>query len=203
MSREDRIIDGNEFKYGLGCSLFCHEVSRRDLEIEGLNKKLEEKDKQIMELKSIRNNLSSIEQVNEPIRQEINEAINDIYKFFEILSIESLSKRMEIAETKIDSHVFEINEIFNEIKEIKNTLKYSIILKHPIEINEEHKRFLEEQKKIEELKSEYEGEILAFTRKENKLILVAHALLEDELKEEIFTKLRKKEINKSDRIFYR
>ncbi len=68
--------------------------------------------------------------------------------------------------------------------------------------DKDHKKFIEDQKKIVKLKSKYEGEILAFTKKEDRLILVAHALFENDLMRLIMKARKEKKINKEDKIFY-
>ncbi len=118
-------------------------------------------------------------------------------------TIEDLDERMNIAENILNSHDTKINEIMKQIGKIKTKLNKNIIIKTIIDKDEDHKKFLEEQKKIDELKSKYEGEILAFTRKENKLKLVAHALFENDLTKLIFQAFKNNEINKDNKIFYR
>jgi len=66
----------------------------------------------------------------------------------------------------------------------------------------DYKTFINEQKEITQLKNKYEGEILAFTRKDNKLKLVAHSMSEDDLLTMIFQVRKNKEIDQKDKIFY-
>lgn len=72
-----------------------------------------------------------------------------------------------------------------------------------LEGDNEHKNFIKEQKKIVKLKLKHEGEILAFTRKKGKLILVANALFKNDLMNLIMKARKEKKINKEDKIFYR
>ena len=186
----------DEFEYYSGCSSFCHELIRKDLEIEDLHKIIKEKNKEIIELKSIKDNLKFIEKINEPIFNEINKVLKDIYVFFDHYTLKSIDERVKITENNI-KHILVV------IEKIHKKLEKCIILKPIIEDNEENQKFVEEQKMIQKLKSKYKGEILAFTRKEHKLKLVAHALFEDDLMDLIFDAREKNQITNQDKIFYR
>lgn len=55
------------------------------------------------------------------------------------------------------------------------------------EEKETERKFVEEEKQIHAYKEQYSGEILALTRREGEIVLLAHALLEKELLSKVDT----------------
>jgi len=203
MFSDHEIKEDDEIEYRQGCSFSCHELHKKDLEIQDLQTVIKTRDKHIIELKAIRNNLQLIEHVKIPIVKEIEELIDEIYEYVEYGSLEILGKRIKIVENRLDVYDTNMKNVLDEIINLKNSLRKAIILKPVIGDDEEHLKYLKEQEIIEDLKLKHEGEILAFTKKENKLRLVAHSLYEGEIKKLIFKALKEKMINKDDKIFYR
>lgn len=118
--------------------------------------------------------------------------------------LKNLEERLEKFEKiglKAENQEFE--ELKCELENIKKTLINAIILRPIIQDVEGNKEFIEEQKYIEELKDKYEGEILAFTRQDGELKLVAHSVFKNELMDLISNAYKSNDIHKDSEIFYR
>ena len=120
------------------------------------------------------------------------------------IKVENIEERLKrLEKNQLEEKTLKIEELKTEISEIKDKLKNTIIFKPILEEPEESKKFIEEETFIEEQKKKHEGELLAFTRKDDKLFLVAHALFEKDLMELISEARKKNQISKKDKIFYR
>ena len=119
-----------------------------------------------------------------------------------VKDIEDRLKKIE--RIRLEENKSEIEELKNDLELIKKKINKAIILIPVVEEeDEESKKFIEEQTFIDGLLEKYEGEILAFTRENDKLKLVAHALYRDELMDLIGKAYNSNEINKDSPIFYR
>ena len=63
-------------------------------------------------------------------------------------------------------------------------------------------KWIDEQKQIKEYHNKFQGEILAFTRREGELILVAHALLEKKLFKNISTAVKNDKFNRKTEFLF-
>lgn len=120
------------------------------------------------------------------------------------IKVKNIEERLEKLEKgRIEKKDQKIKELENEINKIQEALKNTIIIKPVFEGSDDNKRFIEEEAHINDLKQEHKGEILAFTRKDDELILVAHALFEKDLTDLISEARKQNRLTEKDKIFYR
>lgn len=126
---------------------------------------------------------------------------NQSYLTYKVKGLEERLKKLE--KVSLEDNGSKIEELKNDLETVKNSLNKAIILRSVKEDDEENKKFIKEQTYIEELKEKFEGEILAFTRQDDKLKLVAHALYDNDLMDLISDAREKNQITNQDKIFYR
>lgn len=117
-------------------------------------------------------------------------------------SFRSLEDRIMYVEDHLVSQVKRIEEIEGFIMNIKKEINQSILIKPTIKKSESYNKFLQEQIEIQKIKKMYPENILAFTKKEDKLNLVAHSTTYKELQKLISQARKKNIISKEDKIFY-
>ncbi|KKM06967.1 hypothetical protein LCGC14_1738660 [marine sediment metagenome] len=117
-------------------------------------------------------------------------------------SFRSLEDKISYIEGQLDNQEKRIEEIESIIINIKKEINQSILIKPTIKKSESYNKFLQEQIEILKIKKLYPENILAFTKKGDKLKLVAHAITYKELQKLISQARRKNMISKEDEIFY-
>ncbi|MHA1272731.1 MAG: hypothetical protein ACTSQS_04765 [Promethearchaeota archaeon] len=131
------------------------------------------------------------------IRSPFKKRESSVIEFQKIM----FEKLYEKLENTIKQYIKEEikNYLENHYKKIENL----IVIKPLIRDIEENKQFLKEEQIIEKYKKDFPDEILAFTRRDGGLILVAHAKNDDNLNSLLSEAKKKGIITDKDKIFYR
>ena len=96
-----------------------------------------------------------------------------------------------------------IDFLEERIDKLEKKIDNSFLIRKDIEVVEENEEFLEEEEWIKEKKREFEGDIIAFTKKKGNLKLLAHSKEREKLLKKIDNMLENQKISEHDPILFR